>query len=262
MMNKKIVNGLCLALTLGPFSAFAEKTITLSYENVDSYPFAMVDGSGIDLILLKMVDEALPEVAFKYETTPWQRCLHNIETAVSEGCFTASFKEERLKHGFYPGTQAGGAVDPALRLHASSYSLYVPAGSNIEVSEKLSITNLKGKIAVPTGYSIGDDLAKAGYAVDEQSAKTHSNFKKLLAGRVDAVAALTLNGDNILEKDAALKGKIVKVETPLVDKPYYLMFSKQFYSANPELAEKIWNTAAQLRESPEFADAAGAFLAK
>lgn len=209
-----------------------------------------------------MVDEAMPEIKFKYNSTPWQRCLHNIETGVTEGCFTASYKDERLKHGFYPGTQSGGAVDPNLRLHSSSYSLYVAKGSTIDVAENLTINNLKGKIAAPTGYSIGDDLAKAGYTIDEQAAKTLSNFKKLAAGRVDAVAALTLNGDNILQKNPDLSNKIMKIETPLVDKPYYVMFSKQFVNSDKALAEKIWSTMAQLRETDEFKDAAGIFLAK
>ncbi len=70
-----------------------------------------------------MIDEAMPEVKFKYVQAPWKRCLNNIETGETEGCFTASYKEKRLQHGFYPGTHSGGAVDPELRLHSSSYSL-------------------------------------------------------------------------------------------------------------------------------------------
>lgn len=243
-----------------PLSAHAEKTVTLTYENVDSFPWTMKDGSGIDMILLAMTDEALPEVSFKYIQTPWKRCLDNIKSGTTEGCFTASFKEARKEFGYYPGTHTSDSADPSLQLHASSYSLYVRNDSNIDVTGSMEIAGLTGKIAAPRGYSIGDDLAKAGYEVDSNAANTANNFKKLAAGRVDAVAALTLNGDNILAKDAALSSGIKVISTPLVNKPYYLMFSKQFVDGNKELAEKIWSKAAELRESQEFKDKAGEFL--
>ncbi len=252
---------ICLAITI-PTLAFAETTVTLTYENVDSYPWTMKNGEGIDMILLEMVDEALPEVKFEYKQAPWKRCLANIETNETEGCFTASFKEERLQYGFYPGTHTGGAATPSLQLHSSSYSLYVPNDSAITVTGTLAIEGLTGKIAAPRGYSIGDDLEKNGYTVDAQSSTTLNNLKKLMSGRVDAVAALTLNGDNIVASDPEFKGKVKKIETPLVDKPYYLMFSKQFVNGNKALAEKIWNTAAEIRESQAYKDKAGAFLAK
>jgi len=258
----KLISPLFLAAALVSGTVQAEQTITLAYENVDSFPWNMKDGSGIDLILLKMTDEALPEVNFKYIQLPWQRCLHNIENGISEGCFTASYKEKRKKHGFYPGTHTGAEPDPALRLHSSSYSLYVAKDSSINVTEKMTIEGLTGKVAAPAGYSIGDDLAKAGYQVDAKSSKSFQNFQKLASGRVDAVAALSLNGDNILAKNAKFSGKIKAVETPLVDKPYYLMFSKQFVNANTALAEKIWAKAAELRETQEYKDKAGEFLAK
>ncbi len=252
----------CYFLLVLPVMSFAATTITLTYENVDSFPWNMKNGSGVDLILLKMVDEALPEVSFKYTQAPWKRCLNNIETGESEGCFTASYKEKRLQYGFYPGTHTGGKVDPALRLHSSSYSLYVLKESKIDVTGNMTIEGLTGKVAAPSGYSIGDDLAKAGYKIDSGATNTANNFRKLVAGRVDAVAGLTLNGDNIIKKNSEYAGAIKAIKTPLVDKPYYLMFSKQFISSNQALAEKIWQKIAELRESQAFKDKAGEFLAQ
>lgn len=259
-MKRMVVAGLSMLLSAG--AVMAEQTVTFTYENVDSYPWNMKDGSGVDLILLKMTDEALPEVTFKYVQAPWKRCLHNIENGITEGCFTASFKEKRLQYGFYPGTHTGGSVDPNLRLHSSSYSLYVKKNSTIDVTGKMTISGLSGKVAAPAGYSIGDDLTKAGYQVDAHSSKTLANFQKLITGRVDAVAALTLNGDNILAKNAKFGSAIKVIKTPLVDKPYYLMFSKQFVGSNKALAEKIWMKAAEIRDSQAFKDKAGEFMAK
>jgi len=258
----KLLRNFGYSLLFIPFIAFAEQQVKITYENIDSFPWNMKDGSGIDLILLKMTDDAMPEVSFKYNQAPWKRCLNNIENDTTQACFSASYKEKRLQHGFYPGTHTGGEVDPALRLHSSSYSLYVAKDSNINVTGKMVIEGLNGKIAAPSGYSIGDDLAKAGYKVDAGGTNTKNNFKKLISGRVEAVAALTLNGDNIILKNPEHAKQIKAIETPLVDKPYYLMFSKQFVKANPDLADKIWKKTAELRETQEYKDKAGAFLAQ
>mgnify|MGYP000232162571 CR=1 FL=1 len=247
-----------LLLLLFPALVLSQ-TITLTYENSNSYPWYMKDGSGIDLMLLKMVDEAMPGVNFKYTQAPWKRCLKNIETNVTEGCFSASFKEKRKAYGFFPG---GDSPNKAQRIHSSSYSLYVLKGANLSVTGKLTIKGLDGKVAAPAGYSIGDDLVKKGYKVDAGASLTTHNFEKLMQGRVKAVAALSLNGNNILAKNTKYSDKIQVLAPPLIDKPYYLMFSKAFIKNNRELAEKIWDTIGKLRESKTHKDNAGAYLSK
>ena len=252
------MKALCLLLLLFPTVLLAQ-TITLTYENSNSYPWYMKDGSGIDLMLLKMVDEAMPEVNFKYTQAPWKRCLKNIETNVTEGCFSASFKEKRKAFGYYPG---GDSPNKSQRIHSSSYSLYVLKGANISVTGKLTIEGLNGKVAAPAGYSIGDDLIKKGYKVDAGASLSSHNFEKLLQGRVKAVAALSLNGNNILSKNSKYSDKIKVIDPPLIDKPYYLMFSKQFADSNRALVEKIWETIGALRETKVHKDNAGAYLSK
>ena len=245
-------------LLLSPLLIQAQ-TITLTYENANSYPWYLTDGEGIDLILLKMVDEALPELTFQYKQTPWKRCLNNLKNNVTEGCFSASFKEKRKVFGFYPG---GDIPNKSQRLHSSSYSLYVLKQSVIDVTGKLTISGLNEKVAAPAGYSIVDDLIKRGYRVDDGALSTVRNFDKLLKGRAEAVAALTSNGNHILLKNKKYSDKIRMIKTPLILKPYYMLFSKKFVNSNKALAEKIWATIAKLRESREFKEAASEFLAK
>ncbi len=253
---------LIVAILLLTSLSIQAQTVTLTYENADSYPWYMKDGSGLDLILLKMVDEAMPDVSFKYKKTPWKRCLSNIQSDITEGCFSASFKEKRLVFGYYPGTHTGGKANAAMRTHSSSYSLYVLKGSSIKVTGTLTISGLSGKVAAPAGYSISDDLSKKGFNVDDGASSTAKNFEKLLGGRVNAVAALSLNGDNILAKNKKYSDKIAAVKPPLIDKPYYIMFSKKFINSNKSLAEKIWATIATVRESQDYKDKALAFLSK
>jgi polar amino acid transport system substrate-binding protein len=143
-----------------------------------------------------------------------------------------------------------------------SYSLFVQ--SKDVASVKVDGTNLTGvdktkdTIGTNNGYSIGDDLAKAGYTI-EPVMKTKQNIAKLALGRLKAVAALSDDG-RALMAEAGLKGKITEIEPPLVSKPYYLLFSKKFDAANHDLVNKIWNAIAAVRESKEYQDASKAFL--
>lgn len=235
------------------------QTITLNYEQSNAYPWYIKGGKGLDLILLKMVDDALPEVNFTYKQTPWKRCLHNIQWNVSEGCFSASFKEKRKVFGLYPG---GDIPNESERIHATSYSLYTLKESLIDVTGELTISGLTGNIAAQTGYSIVGDLTRMGYEVDSGSISTERNFEKLLKGRAVAVAALTLNGNHLLAKNQKYSDKIRVIKTPLIIKPYYVLFSKKFVKDNRVLAEKIWATIAEVRESKLFKAAAQEFLAK
>ena len=54
----------------------------------------------------------------------------------------------------------------------------------------------------------------------------------------------------------------MEVAPPLIDKPYYLMFSKKFANSNKALVEKIWTTIGEVRETQELKDKAGDFLSK
>jgi polar amino acid transport system substrate-binding protein len=42
------------------------------------------------------------------------------------------------------------------------------------------------------------------------------------------------------------------VDTPLIEKPYYLMLSNALVKARPELAEQIWKQVEEVRNSKEY----------
>lgn len=58
-----------------------------------------------------------------------------------------------------------------------------------------------------------------------------------------------MTADFLLEQNPKALEGIVRVEPPLKTKPYYLMLSRQFKVANPDLSEQIWDAVAELRET-------------
>ncbi len=69
----------------------------------------------------------------------------------------------------------------------------------------------------------------------------------LVSGRIDAVAAQDFTFDPFLNKQPYKQ--VTKLVKPLMSKPYYLIFSHQFYQKNPEIAEQLWDEVVEVRRS-------------
>ena len=204
---------------------------------------------GVAVEMVKMLEKKVPGIKVKFSRAPWKRCLKNLESGKADGIFSGSFKEKRKKFGRYPNK--GGKVDPSRRLATHSYTLYKLKGSKVGWNGK-KFSNLgNGKIGAPAGYSIVGDLKKKwGVKNVEESPSTVTDFKKLLKKRVAAVAAQTVTGDATMGSRKEFK-KIVRIDKPLVTKPYYLLISHQFAGKHPKLAEKIWNAIRDIRKNEQ-----------
>jgi polar amino acid transport system substrate-binding protein len=234
--------------------------ITFYVEDVDSVPFTMKGETGLAFIIMKMVEKKIPDVKFKYASAPWERVLSTLESGGADGIFPASFKESRLAIGNYP--MKGGKADDSKRIVLASYSLYVRAEDATKISVKgLNISGLdksKDQIAANNGYSISDDLKKEGYTIFP-GLRSDQNINKLILGRVRAFADITDTAAMIAKKPE-YAGKVVLVVPPLVEKPQYVMFSKQFTEKNKAMVEKIWQTISEVRQSTEYKNSAAAFM--
>jgi len=199
---------------------------------------------GVSVELVRLLEKEL-KLAIEIKRFPWARCLETeLKNGTADGAFIASYKKEREEFGKYP-TNADGSVDTSKRVTTLSYSFF-KLKNNAWTWDGKTLTGLSGSVGVPGGYSIADDLTKMGATVIANGS-TELNFRNLLAGRLALVATIDEDGDYILKKPEFV-GKIEKITTPIVSKPYYVMLSKQFVSKNPDLAAKIWNAVATLRE--------------
>jgi polar amino acid transport system substrate-binding protein len=241
-------------------SAFAMATeIHVYVEDTDSPPYNLRGEKGLGFILMGMVQKKVPAAKFRYAYAPWERALASVGSQADALLF-ASFKENRTETGVYP--MKDGKPDASKQLALISYSLFVQtkdaASVKVDGTNLTGIDKAKDTIGTNKGYSIGDDLKKAGYNVAAVM-KSKQNISKLALGRLKAVAALSDDGRALIA-EPDLKGKITEIEPPLVSKPYYLIFSKKFDAANHELVTQIWNTIAEVRESKEYKKAAQAYL--
>ncbi len=238
---------LCSLLALLSIEATATE-LKFCTESEDSYPWILKNRKGLSIILLEMVEKRISQKIL-IDAIPWKRCLQELKAGHYDGAVNASFKTDRAEFAVYPMTV--DKVDISKRMLIDSYSLYRLKGSKVEWDGKVFKPD-DAIVGAQTGFSVVDQLKSLNLKVDDSSGSTEINLKKLLLGRVTAVALPTLQGDNLLNKDTELQKKIEKIALPLIEKPYYLIFSKPFFAQEGTLVKKIWDSIELTRESAEY----------
>ncbi|MFC4161188.1 substrate-binding periplasmic protein [Chitinimonas lacunae] len=222
-------------------------SVKFCHENNESYPWLVADRPGLNLIMMKQVEKQLG-TKVELAALPWKRCLDELKNGTVDGAFKSSFKADRLEFGLYP--MQGDKPDTSKRMLDESYTLYKLKGSKLDWDGKT--LKADGSVGAQLGFSVVEQLKGMGVKVDDGARSADDNLKKLLAGRVSAVALQTQEADNTIAGSTEFRDKVEKVSPPLSEKPYFLMLSKQFVAKHPDFARQVWDTVAQVRESAEY----------
>lgn len=222
-----------------------QPTVTLCYERADVRPWRTQAGEGLNFDLLRLVAERAG-VTFNFESMPFKRCLALLKANAVDGVFAVSFKPDRLELGQYPG---GATPDPSKRMHIDRYILLRRKGSALDWDGK-ALRNVDGAIGAQLGYSITDQLRSLNVTVDEGSQRSDELIRKLLAGRLAGAALGGSDARTLL--DGPYGPQIEACPIPLVEKPYFLMLSHALVEKQPALAQRIWATIEQVRNSPAY----------
>lgn len=232
-----------------------DRPIRLAFEPTPNPPRYLGEGTAIDwehpgltLDLLRLVAERL-EIAFTYARYPWKRALFLLETDQVDGVFHASFVPDRMRFGVYPMTD--GQVDPRRQVFEQSYVFYSLQGSSFRW-DGTTATGIGLPVGVTTGYSVIKTLERLGLPIETAPSKSE-NLRKLVSGRLSAVADLENMTDIFIRQNPERYGSVRKVMPAIVRKPYYLILSHGFYEEHRALAEAIWDEIANVNKSEAFA---------
>lgn len=242
-LSQQLAFGLFCSILSAPL--LAADRLTLCFENKTVAPWRNLDQTGLNFELLRRVEQKL-NLKFDYQLLPWKRCLAKLRANQVDGAFTVSFSDERRDFGAFPGNDK---ADVKKRMHFARYFLVRKKGSTVDWDGR-QFQQLQGKIAFQLGYSVGDLLRELKVPVDEAADSPHSVGRKVIAGRV--AGAAMMDSDTSLIMRGPLAPKLEVVETPLIEKPYYLMLSHALVKARPELAEQIWKQVEEVRNSKEY----------
>ncbi len=256
MMRLSALMGL-VVVCLGavPSSAFSqpmgsgaeEHVIALCFDDSDVLPWRTREKTGLNFEMLKAVSVALG-VQFSFHARPWRRCQDQLKKGEFDGSFGMSFTPERQTFAVYP---PGAPSDASLRMFEGGYVLVRRRGTAVNFDGQ-RVSGLTRPIGAESSMSIVADLRRQGYDVDDGAASSMALLLKLMAERIDAAAIGTDQMRDLLLREGPRLSNLEVLPTPLVIKPYFLVFSKQFVESHPHVAERIWKAIAEHRDSPEY----------
>jgi len=235
-----------ILLLIGLYSTltFADRQeITLVFEVKENPPYYLDNGPeinwdkpGITLSLLKDIEADLP-VKFTFERVPWARALQMVKDGEADGVFHSSYKKER--EAFVKYLTSEGSPDPTKQIMSQSYVIYKRKDKTLSWNgDRFSDNTIK--IGAVIGYAVIDDLKALGLDVVEVTTQS-SGLEMLYRGRIDAWIDIETMSDTRISKSPHIEAMIEKLNKPFMQRPYYLMFSHQFYDAHSALALDIWD---------------------
>nr|WP_315464605.1 transporter substrate-binding domain-containing protein [uncultured Rhodoferax sp.] len=249
-MKKSTVALAALSLSLVANSTMAQSAMKICHENEDSYPWIFKDRAGLTTSLLKMAEKVYG-AKVDVVALPWKRCLDDARSGAIDGVVKISYAADRTDFLVYP--MAGGAPDASKRLLNDSYSLFRMKGSTAAAWDGKAL-KVDGAVGAQTGFSVVKQLQTLGARVDDGTRSADANLTKLVGGRVAAVALQSEEGEISVTSNPEFNGKVERVSPVLVEKPYFVAFSKQYYGKEEASAKKLWDAIATARESAEYKD--------
>lgn len=193
------------------------------------------------------------KVPVDIQVLPWRRCLAEVQAQRFDGVWGLSFTEERRRWAVFP--QRGDREDVALRLRTDAYHWYVRAGEPWHWDGFTLTGKSKPALASVAGYSVIGVLHERGQEIDHAVTNAVAALRMLSLGRVDAAALLQSEGDPFMATDAALKGRLIRLNPAIVERAYYLAFALDFARRQPDVMARLWRMLPPARDASAWQSA-------
>lgn len=240
------VAGGMLAAWLMPATAAPLK---FCFEDVPQTPWTQPDGTGLNFVLLKRVENRLGE-QFEFKSLPWKRCLAYVASGEMDGVVAAAYSAQRAVWGVVP-LLPNGEERSAARLYYDEFHVYVRSGSPVKWDGK-AFANLNGSVAIQAGFVVAERLGKMGVELD-QSGKSAEHGLRLLMNGSASVAVLQASQANFLiHGDPRFRGHVEVLPVPFAQVPLHLLMSRKSWQREQKRIEALWDALAIERESADY----------
>lgn len=240
----------CILLCVAFFPTYsvALERLKLAYSDIESYPFHLGVGSEVSVppgISLDIINHVADKLAIEvdYIRLPGKRVLQYIQSGRVDGGFIFSYTPQRAKYAHYP--LENNHPDSNKRMARLGYYFYKLKDQSFEWDGTKLKDSKQKVIGAHLGFSVVNELKKKNIKVFEAK-NTSQLFDMLRSHRLDAIAIQNTTAQEWLSYNSW--PEIEKVPLPIVTKDYYLVFSDQFASSEPELVKGIWSTIGATRD--------------
>ena len=199
----------------------------------DYPPFYFEDEKGIQGIGVDIVEELFKRMNIKpvLKKYPLKRALINLKTGRSDGMMILIKTREREDYLYY--------TEPVYTARGVIWSSAEKSEKPVEFS---SFEDLRPyRIGITAGYSYGEAFDAFLKTAEVETANSdYSNYKKLLAGRIDIFPANYLVAKGLMKKYPRLNGKFIHSENSFIEWDLYMTISKKSqYSSKLEEINRI-----------------------
>jgi len=220
-------------------------TMRICTDELPPYTSGAADGTADRLIL-----EAASEVGLtmEYHSATLARCREELRLNLVDSFPTGPYSPS-VGFAVYP--MKGTVPDIARAVLIRRVLVFRRVGSPAEWSGTV-FSKLTTPVLVQFGADeLRENVKTYGVRVDDGGKSVGINFAKMLAGRAELAVAPELSGLATI-KQPPYAGQIEALPTPFKSQPYYLIISKQFYQANTELVQRLWDGIGRIRRSHEL----------
>lgn len=255
------VLALLLGLTPG---AWAAPPLRVCMTDVPHVPWRLADAdgrvraAGLDFRLLREF-ERLGGWRVEVQMRPGKRCLLDLQQGLSDATVGLSHNAERAELFVYPLRQ--GQPDASLALRQDSYSLYRLPRTELHWDGLQLVLPKGSRILAQPGHTSALFLREQGIAVDERLRSAEALLRAVLAGEAELAALHTTEADALRRLHPEL-ASLVRVQPRLLQKPYFVVFSKAFAQRHPQQLGPLWQQFLRAAQFPEYQRAADAGAAQ
>lgn len=173
---------------------------------------------------------------FEIKFLPWKRAVMTAEAGNADGVFGLRRTKKRERWLIYPD-------EPLMIVRTV---IFHRKDTPFNYSGTFSLTGKK--VGITKGYTYGNHFDRSDAFIKEETASLKLNFLKLMAGRIDLVAAYRAVGIQTL-KEMELESKITFSPKPINSEALYLGFART--PGNGERAREFGKALREIKDSPE-----------
>ncbi|NQD35927.1 hypothetical protein HPT27_02760 [Permianibacter sp. IMCC34836] len=232
-----------LLLQLSTKAQAVDAGFRLCTEDQPSLPLSNLDPAhpGTAQVLIATAASNL-KLNIEHYTDTWQNCQRHLKAGTTDAANIASYAGINKVIAVFP--MRGDSADPSKALGHIPTLLYRRVGTNVDFVNG-TFVNLKTSVGVLNSYQANSvDVGRAGGIVDDRSHSVHSLARRLLAGKLDLVAADPSLAELVKRE---YSGQIEALPNWLNNEPHYLVFTPTYYARNRDLVEAFWAELARLR---------------
>jgi len=211
------------------------------------------EGDATPYLMMRRVQELLPQLRFQFSPLPWARCLQEAAQGRFDAVLSASHTAERALQLRYP-LNAQGEPDEHKRLFQMGYALLRRKGSRVQWDGQLfSGTGARAgeSLGAERGYSVVQFARERGAHVEERSTVTalldSLRLQRVQGALLNQEHAAQLLAEPAWARDFELGGPA------LATRPYFLPFNATLAEREPALAHMVWDAIEKVRRSPAYA---------